>query len=90
MALARDPDGQYEVHRHGIYFVMYHDSAEVTCMIARRALNVMRVRFHPIPSAEELFLMRRSCIERAASDKFENRQSSVTGVVSLDRFDVDF
>jgi hypothetical protein len=90
MALARDPDGQYEVHRHGIYFVMYNDSAKVTCMIARRALNVMRVRFHPVPSVEELFLMRRARIERAASDKFESRQSSVTRVVSLDRFDVDF
>jgi|GEM_PF-4893659 len=90
MALARDPDGQYKVHRHGIYFVMYKDSDEVTCMIARRALNVMRVRFHPALSAEEFFLMRRSRIERAASDKFESRQSNVTRVVSLDRFDVDF
>ncbi|MTV12236.1 MULTISPECIES: DUF1488 family protein [Bradyrhizobium] len=90
MALARDPDGQYEVHRHGIYFVMYNDTAEVSCMIARRALNVMRVRFHPIISAEEVFLTRRARIERAASDKFENRHSNVTRVVSLDRFDVDF
>lgn len=69
---------------------MYNDSAEVTCMIARRALNVMRVRFHPAPSVEELFLMRRARIERAASEKFENRPSGVTRVVSLDRFDVDF
>ncbi|MVT64942.1 DUF1488 family protein [Bradyrhizobium pachyrhizi] len=90
MALAPDPAGQYEVHRHGIYFAMYNDRVEVTCMIARRSLNVMRVRCRPIMSAEEFFLMRRARIERAASDKFQNRQSSVTGVVSIDRLDVDF
>lgn len=69
---------------------MYKDNDEVTCMIVRTALNVIGVRFHPALSAEEFVLMRRSRIERAASDKFESRQSHVTRVVSRDRFDVDF
>ena len=90
MALTPDPQRRYEILRRGIYFVMYNDEVEVICMVARRALNKMGMRFRPAKSAEQLFLMRRSQIERAASDKFERRQLSVTSAVSLDQLDVDF